>query len=445
MASELRRFYIAKEKAGLNGPYGYDTDGNLVQRDKNGTIINTITLPTYRRPTEEEYDMMEKTHRDAIAIAEREVDNARSALYEMSQNPERDDATIFHLNRMVGDAESKLVVTRFPLMRVNIIYPDSKSEKIVIKQLDFTQPNNDRRVPYNIGILETRPFTLQEQYVRVGENPEKPMVSVAEVKERIKAAEVAPVIVFEGTASDDYGYLSMDWAIMIEFNSTMYRSAKQAVYAELAKFFNDQVNLPQLLTAETADEVNYSVEDVPGENNIDKWNAQLRKLIYDVNVAKFKQYPELAAKLLETKNAILGAYLPGDMMIGTGISIESADAKDSSKWGENILGKALMSIRDTLKTEKPVMMEPVVEAPVPAPRKKSMGKPKVGSIAPPVEIAVEEVAEEPIQLEQVPSAAIAAPITAPMAAPIAAPMAAPITATKRKPRVGVRPSVAPPS
>jgi len=445
MASELERFYRAKAKAGLDGDYGYDADGNLVQRDKKGTVIKTITLPTYRRPTNEEYDIMEKTHREAIADAERLVDEARSALYTMSQNPERDISTMLQLNRAVTDAESKLVRVRFPLMHIEHV------EGIPFKQVDFTQPNNNRKVPYSMTFLETRPFTLQEQYVRVGENPERPLVSVAEAKSRLQAAEKAPVIVFEGTESDDYGYLSLDWAITIDFHSTMYHSAKQAIYAELAKFFNDEVHLPQLLAAKTADEIDYSLEDVPGENNTEKWNEQLRKLIYEVNLAKFKQYPELAMKLLETKNAILGAYLPGDAMLGTGISIENVDAKDITKWGENVLGTALMNIRDVLQAEQPMVApiaapiaEPPIAEPIAAPpiakpsasRKKAASKPTVGSVAPAITLA-----------EEIPSEAVAAPVAAPAAAPAAAKpssvlnmLKAAAPATKRKPRVGVPPS-----
>jgi ribA/ribD-fused uncharacterized protein len=394
MASELERFYSAKAKSGIDGDYGYDNDGNLVQRDNKGTVIKTITLPTYRRPTNEEYDIMEQTHREAIAVAEHAVDEARSALYTMSQNPARNDSIMVRLNRAVIDEESKLLRIRFPLMYVAYV------EKIPIKQVDFTQPTNDRKIPYELAILETRPFPLQEQYVRVGEKPEMPLVSVAEAKSRMKAAEKVPVIVFEGTDSDNYGYLSLDWAITIEIDSTMYHSAKQAIYAELAKFFNDEIHLQQILATKTADEVNYSLEDVPGENNGDKWNAQLRILLYDVNYEKFKQYPELAGKLLETKNAMIGAYLPGDAVIGTGISIDNLDAKDTTKWGENILGKALMNIRDTLKESvAPAAEASVAEAsavepevvPIPVSQKKSRARPSIGTL-PPSGIAIPSMA-----------------------------------------------------
>jgi len=265
------------------------------------------------------------------------------------------------LNRMVMEADCKLCVARFPLMYT------SKEPGIKIKQLDFTQPTETRVLPYSVAIIETRPFPLQEQYVRIGEPAAKPFVSVVEAKNMIKEAAGVPIIVFEGADSNEYGYLSMEWPVVLEYNSTTYQSVYQAIYSELAKSFDDQKHLSEFLAAKTADEILYSVKDVPGdlEQNKEKWNEQLRKLIYQVNIAKFRRYPELAAKLLETKNAMIGAYEPGDEIIGIGISLENVDSKDPAKWGENVLGKALMNIRDVLRAEQsePPVKEPPVKGP----------------------------------------------------------------------------------
>ena len=51
---ELKRYY--KEKAKKPALYGYDEDGNLIEKNREGTVIKTIPLPTYRPPTFEEYD-----------------------------------------------------------------------------------------------------------------------------------------------------------------------------------------------------------------------------------------------------------------------------------------------------------------------------------------------------------------------------------------------------
>ena len=453
MADELKLFYRAKAKD-KKGAYGYDADGNLVVREKE-TVVKTISLPTYRPPTAEEIDEMEKEHATAIALANKVVDDARTALYTMSQNPERDDSTMVRLNRAVMEADSKLYMVRFPLRYIN------REEGIKIRQLDFTQPNETRVLPYPVAIIETRPFPLQQQYVRIGEPAAAPFVSVAEAKIMMEEAAGVPIIVFEGADSNEYGYLSMEWKVVLEYNSTTYQSVHQAIYSELAKLFDDQEHLLQFLAAETADEITYSVEDVPGdlEKNKEKWNENLRKLIYEVNLVKFRRYPELASKLLETKNAMIGAYEPGDEMIGIGISLENVDSKDPAKWGENILGKALMNIRELLHTEQSeasVKTEPS-EASVKT-------EPSIKKRRPPVSRAaqVEKVApvssKETIPLqnmsEPISIAAVAAPVAVPVAAPVAAPVAesmaapavvpvaepiaasaAPVAAERRRPRV----------
>ena len=482
MADELKEFYKGRETPKKGYQYDYDDAGNLIVRYKD-EVIKTITLPVYRRPTQEEFDSMEQKHREAIALANRAVDDARTLLYEESKKPreERDDATMVRLNRAVIEADSRLHIARYPLTYINRV------GGIKIKELDFEQPNETRVLPYSVAFFESRPFTLQEQYARIGVAAEKPLVSVAEAKNAIKMAENVPVILFEGPDSNDYGYLSLQWAVVLQFHSTTYHSAYHAIYTELAKYFDDQIHLPQLLAAKTADEINYSVEDVPGdlETNKEKWNEKLRSLLYDVNLVKFNQYPELSAKLLETGTAMIGAYQPDDNLIGIGISIENPDAKDVNKWSENALGKALMNIRDILRTSSAVapIAAPVV-APVAASAASSVvkkrTKPKLGvasstSMKPASESAIDaapaiesatvpaiESATAPVAVPtpapvavptQVPVAALTqvpvvapAPLAAP--APVAAPAiesvatSAPVTASVRKPRVAGKPSVA---
>jgi ribA/ribD-fused uncharacterized protein len=429
--SKLQGFYRAKAKDVKGLTYGYDADGNLVERAK-GTVIKTIALPIYRPVMAKEIDDMEKKHAEVIALANRAVDEARAALYEMSQNPERDDSTMLRLNRMVMEADCKLCVARFPLMYI------AKEEGIKIRQLDFTQPTEKRGLPYAVAMIETRPFPLQEQYVRIGEPAPPPLVSVAEAKSMMKEAAGVPIILFEDADSNEYGYLSMQWAVVLVYNSTTYQSVYQAIYCELAKLFDDQEYLPQLLAAKTADEIVYSVEDVPGdlEQNRQKWNEHLRTLIYEVNLAKFRRYDDLAGQLLETRNAMIGAYEPGDEMIGIGISLGNTDSKDPAKWGENILGKALMNIRDLLRSEQ--------ANPVPKPRVATSKTASVASsVAEPVPAAIAKPSKS--SRASASASASAKPSKPPVAVPASAsasakpPVAVPASASAKpsKPPVAV--------
>jgi len=77
----------------------------------------------------------------------------------------------------------------------------------------------------------------------------------------------------------------------------------------------------------------------------------------------------LAARLLATQQAVLGAYFPNDNRMGIGISIDRPQAKLQSNWtGQNEMGKALMRVRDELRAMQP----PAEAAPteIKLPRKK---------------------------------------------------------------------------
>jgi hypothetical protein len=114
------------------------------------------------------------------------------------------------------------------------------------------------------------------------------------------------------------------------------------------------------MIAETPDSINYKVSDVPGDAEINetKWNSLIKQLLYDINIIKFKQYPELALRLLETKNATLGAYEPNDNLIGIGISLDNIQSKNPINWtGQNLLGKALMDIRENIRKEKEIQQQ----------------------------------------------------------------------------------------
>jgi ribA/ribD-fused uncharacterized protein len=210
-----------------------------------------------------------------------------------------------------------------------------------------------RKMPSPMSILVTRPYTLQEQYIRIGE--EAPVLPKTNEEMPIPRKKKLPVILFEDSDTPIYGFLSLKWPVDMEFNATMYSSAYQGVMAELAKSFNDEDHLQEIMLAESADDITYSLSDVPGDASINetKWNDKMKELLLDVNYQKFKQFPELSGKLLDTKNAVLGAYEPDDNLIGIGISIDDVNAKLQSKWtGQNLLGKALMDIRGRLQQER---------------------------------------------------------------------------------------------
>jgi ribA/ribD-fused uncharacterized protein len=392
MSEELKRFYKAKAKK--PNLYGYDDDGNLIELNKDGAVIKTIPLPIYRHPTYEEYDEMEKKREEAIAIANKKFEDAKKELRAALANPDMADSEVLRMNRKVAEADIELQAVRFPLRYVSV------QDGIPIREIDFTQMNETRKYPYDFYFLQERPFTLQDQYIRIGEVPVAPLKSVAEIK--AAAEKGATIILFAEPETNDYGFLSLKWVVEIEFNGTMYNSAQQALYAEIAKAFNDQENLNRIMLADTPDAIDYSLENVPGDADVNepRWNDLTKQFIYDINIAKYNQYPELAERLLQTKTAMLGAYIPDDNLIGIGISLDNVLSKNPVNWtGQNILGKALMDIREKIRSDREIAQQQAAAAvPQPVPRRK---KPSV-AVNPSVGVPAEAVVPAPVSDAPVP-------------------------------------------
>jgi ribA/ribD-fused uncharacterized protein len=399
-ADELKAFYKARAKK--PDLFTYDTDGNLVELNKEGTVQKTIPLPEYRVPSLEEFDEMEKNRIAAIATAQKEFTDAYKELQQLLTQEDVPKSEILRVNRKVKEADIKLLAVRFPLRTVELLHPPK------ISSIEFDKSFETRHYTYPFYALLERPFTLQEQYVRVGKAPVKPSVSVAEAK----AAEdnAIKVILFAEPDTNDYGFLSLNWAVELEFNGTMYNSARQALAAELAKGFNDEQNLQRIMTAESPQEITYELSDVPGEAdaNEPKWNDLTKRLLYDINIVKFNQYPELAGRLLETKNAQLGAYIPDDNLLGIGISLDNVQSLNPVNWtGQNLLGKALMDIRQKIRSDQELAAQQTAAEAKPAPRRK---RPVAATQAPPAVVPPPEAMTPP---EAVPPVAGDAPAQPP--------------------------------
>jgi len=351
---DLTRFYelkakevTAKHNKKSTKPlrFGYDADGNLTEQD--GSNLKTIPLPTYRAPSLEELDEMETQRMNAIADASQAFDHARSELYEAIHTAGvTDPSVVSGLNRKVLEADQRLQVVRFPLRYVAKVYP------VKIRDLDFNKIQEVRKFPYQIAVLETNPFPLQDQYVRIGIAAPRPLISVEEAQAQADET----ILVFAEPDSNPQGFLSLSWPVDLIMGGRPYRSAKQALAGELAMHFKDEANYKKISEAETADAVSYSVENTPGgkDKNQGEWNKKQSELIYSVNRVKFTAYPALAKQLLDTKYAILGAYLPNDTILGIGISINDPKATIRKNWsGQNELGQALMKLREEIRANLP--------------------------------------------------------------------------------------------
>lgn len=80
------------------------------------------------------------------------------------------------------------------------------------------------------------------------------------------------------------------------------------------------------------------------------WEQQRFDIVVAGNRAKFSSDPELEAFLLGTGNRILVEASPVDRIWGIGMAEDHPDCTNPNLWkGENLLGFALMEVRDQLQ------------------------------------------------------------------------------------------------
>jgi len=435
---ELRRFYEERSKTcpSKKKRFQIDKQGDLVEYNAKGELIKTIVLPTYRPPTEPEIKEMEEERFANIAAANRVFEDARRNLYQALQEGTVSRSEILDLNRNVRDADILLQKARFPLRSIQ------SESRIKIRDIDFNQMQETRVFPYSIAFTEVRPFTLQQQYVRVGDVPLPQVVSVAEALQANMPTETVILFSDQNMEMSPHGFLALGWPVAIPFKEKIYKSARHAIFAELAREFNDVERADAIQSAESSSDIRYRIDDVVGGKDVNqmKWNTTLSRLIDMVNLTKFKQYPELAQRLMELPSPlVIGAYEPNDTYMGIGISVDNVKAKDKLAWtGENLVGKALMKIRENLIAERAQLVAQSAKRPRKAQTQTSTvsstsvpGATPTG-VAPP--LLPSSVGVTPMSLAQ-----LNITNAVPMAAPIAAPMAAPISSVRKGPRIPPRP------
>jgi ribA/ribD-fused uncharacterized protein len=80
------------------------------------------------------------------------------------------------------------------------------------------------------------------------------------------------------------------------------------------------------------------------------WDRHKFQIVVNGNYLKFLQNPDYCAILLNTNNKLIAECSPYDAIWGTGANKEKSQAQGIANWkGQNLLGKALMTVREILR------------------------------------------------------------------------------------------------
>ena len=128
-----------------------------------------------------------------------------------------------------------------------------------------------------------------------------------------------------------------------------YHTAEQYMMAAKARLFKDEAVFQEIMSADDPAAYKKLGRKIHGFDQA-LWDACKYDIVVAGNKAKFGQNPILKEFLLSTGDAIIAEASPYDKIWGIGLHIAQALKGTVDDWkGENLLGCALMEVRDWLK------------------------------------------------------------------------------------------------
>ncbi|MCY1141028.1 NADAR family protein [Actinoplanes sp. Pm04-4] len=155
----------------------------------------------------------------------------------------------------------------------------------------------------------------------------------------------------ERDGSTGAGCLSQWWPAVFGADDQRFASAEHYMMWRKAKLFGDDAMAERILAAphpKVAKTLGGRVADFDQAS----WDEHRFEIVVSGNRAKFGQHDELRDYLLTTGDRILVEASPLDRVWGIGLGRDDPAAADPRRWrGTNLLGFALMEVRDQLRAQ----------------------------------------------------------------------------------------------
>lgn len=156
--------------------------------------------------------------------------------------------------------------------------------------------------------------------------------------------------VFFCKKNEPNGYLSNWYAAPFEIDGVHFAHTEAHMMYHKAMLMGDAEIAKQILRTKSLAEVKALGRKV---KNFDAklWDEKKYEVVLAGNMAKFSAHKNLLDKLLVTGDKILAEAADYDQIYGIGLAASDPRALDMAQWrGENLLGKILMEVRDTMRT-----------------------------------------------------------------------------------------------
>ena len=150
--------------------------------------------------------------------------------------------------------------------------------------------------------------------------------------------------------SEDYGFLSNWYLSDFQIDGITFTSMEQYMMYKKAICFKDENIAKQILTEKNVAKIK-ELGRLVSDYDEHIWNGVRQIIIYEGLFAKFSQNESLRSKLLDTKYSTLVECAVKDRIWGIGLSMTDPKRLIQTEWqGQNLLGYALMMVRDRLKS-----------------------------------------------------------------------------------------------
>lgn len=146
-----------------------------------------------------------------------------------------------------------------------------------------------------------------------------------------------------------HGIFSNWYPCQFTMNNHKFSNSEQAMMFKKACLFQDSESQKLILKTDSPKAVKALGRKI---KNFDQktWDKHKENLVYSALLQKFSQNIDLQEDLLSTGNLVLVEASPYDKIWGIGMEVDDPDITNPTKWrGENLLGKVLMRVRDSLR------------------------------------------------------------------------------------------------
>ena len=148
---------------------------------------------------------------------------------------------------------------------------------------------------------------------------------------------------------EQYGFLSNWYLSDFTVDGVSFSSMEQYMMYKKAVVFKDKDIASKILKTDDVERIKEYGRQVSNYDDT-VWNGVRQIVIYKGLLGKFKQNEELKKELLDTGDDILAECAVSDKIWGIGLSMKDSNKNDIKAWrGQNLLGFALMLVRDELR------------------------------------------------------------------------------------------------